>query len=166
MFSRKLYVKLIINVLDDNLLLSIHFFLSKYSYIFLGQSHKLKANEESPSNHIPYVKNEEKIWLCIGSHVTYLAPSYWYLFICLLQNFKMYSDNFLHCVLTLYCTNSSLHSFSGHNLRWALFVYRLIVATLIGNFFWWSLLKLKLKFWLNVSYMAFYAVKGFIFAHL
>ena len=24
--------------------------------------------------------------------------------------------------------------FSGHNLRWALFVYRLIGATLIGNF--------------------------------
>ena len=26
-------------------------------------------------------------------------------------------------------------SCSGHSLRWALFVYRLIVATLIGNFF-------------------------------
>ena len=36
--------------------------------------------------------------------------------------------------LTVYCLNSSLRSFSGHNLRYALFVYRLIVATLIGNF--------------------------------
>ena len=26
-------------------------------------------------------------------------------------------------------------SFSGHSLKWDLFVYRLIVATLIGNFF-------------------------------
>ena len=37
--------------------------------------------------------------------------------------------------LTLYGPNSFCHRFSGHNLRKALFVYRLIGATLIGNFF-------------------------------
>ena len=37
--------------------------------------------------------------------------------------------------LTLYGPNSFFRRFSGHNLRWALFVYRLIGATLIGNFF-------------------------------
>ena len=36
--------------------------------------------------------------------------------------------------LTLYGPNSFFHRFSGHNLRKALFVYRLIGATLIGNF--------------------------------
>ena len=63
-------------------------------------------------------------------------------------------------VSTLYCTNSYLRSFSGYNLRKALFVYRLIVATIIGIYFWWSILKLKSKFWLNVPYMARCAVKG------
>ena len=37
--------------------------------------------------------------------------------------------------LTLYLMNSFFRRFSGHSLRQALFVYRLIVATLIGNFF-------------------------------
>ena len=37
-------------------------------------------------------------------------------------------------LLTLYLLNSFFRSFSGHSLRQALFVYRLIVATLIGNF--------------------------------
>ena len=37
--------------------------------------------------------------------------------------------------LTLYLLNSFFHRFSRHSLRQALFVYRLIVATLIGNFF-------------------------------
>ena len=37
--------------------------------------------------------------------------------------------------LTLHGPNSFFGSFSGHNLREALFVYRLIGATLIGNFF-------------------------------
>ena len=34
--------------------------------------------------------------------------------------------------LTLYGPNSFFRRFSGHNLRYALFVYRLIGATLIG----------------------------------
>ena len=38
-------------------------------------------------------------------------------------------------ILSLYGPNSFFLRFSGHNLRWALFVYRLIGATLIGNFF-------------------------------
>ena len=38
-------------------------------------------------------------------------------------------------MLTLYGPNSFFRRFSGHNLRKALFVYRLIGATLIGNFF-------------------------------
>ena len=38
-------------------------------------------------------------------------------------------------VLTLYGPNSFFRRFSGHNLRQALSVYRLIGATLIGNFF-------------------------------
>ena len=38
-------------------------------------------------------------------------------------------------ILTLYGPNSFFRRFSGHNLRLALFVYRLIGATLIGNFF-------------------------------
>ena len=37
--------------------------------------------------------------------------------------------------LTLYGPNSFFRRFSGHNLRLALFVYRLIGAMLIGNFF-------------------------------
>ena len=37
--------------------------------------------------------------------------------------------------LTLYGPNSFFRRFSGHYLRWALFVYRLIGAMLIGNFF-------------------------------
>ena len=36
--------------------------------------------------------------------------------------------------LTLYLLNSFFRRFSGHSLREALFVYRLIVATLIGIF--------------------------------
>ena len=35
---------------------------------------------------------------------------------------------------TLYGPNSFFVVFSGHNLRYALFVYRLIGATLIGKF--------------------------------
>ena len=47
-------------------------------------------------------------------------------------------------ILTPYGPNSFFfRRFSGHNLRQALFVYRLIGATLIGNFF---LLKIELKF--------------------
>ena len=42
--------------------------------------------------------------------------------------------------------------FSGHNLRYALFVYRLIGAMLIGNFSDDPFLKIKLKFWSNVLY--------------
>ena len=38
------------------------------------------------------------------------------------------------CELTLYGPNSFFLRFSGHNLRWALFVYRLIGATLKGFF--------------------------------
>ena len=34
-----------------------------------------------------------------------------------------------------WANNSVFRRFSGHNLRWALFVYRLIGATLIGIFF-------------------------------
>ena len=37
--------------------------------------------------------------------------------------------------LTLYLLKYFFRRFSGHSLRQALFVYRLIVATLIGNFF-------------------------------
>ena len=37
--------------------------------------------------------------------------------------------------LTLKCMNLFFSRFSGHNLRKALFVYRLIGATLIGIFF-------------------------------
>ena len=66
-----------------------------------------------------------------------------------------YSDEwFAHSVfyglsnklLTLYGPNSFFRRFSGHNLRQTLSVYRLIGATLIGNFCWWSLLKIELKF--------------------
>ena len=34
-----------------------------------------------------------------------------------------------------YLPNYFFRRFPGHSLRYALFVYRLIVATLIGNFF-------------------------------
>ena len=43
--------------------------------------------------------------------------------------------------LTLYGPNSFFRRFSGHNLRYALFVYRLIGATLIEIFFDDSFLK-------------------------
>ena len=46
--------------------------------------------------------------------------------------FFSFADN----LTLLYCLNSFFFcSFSGHSLRYALFVYRLIVATLIGNFY-------------------------------
>ena len=38
-------------------------------------------------------------------------------------------------ILTLYGPNYFFRRFSGHNLRYALFVYRLIGTTIIGNFF-------------------------------
>ena len=37
-------------------------------------------------------------------------------------------------MLTLYCLNSFFRRFSRYSPRWALFVYRVIVATLIGNY--------------------------------
>ena len=41
----------------------------------------------------------------------------------------------LHCnYLTHKCLDSFFRSFSGHSLRYALFVYRLIGSTFIGNF--------------------------------
>ena len=52
--------------------------------------------------------------------------SFWHL------NFKFINSQLF---LTLYLLNSFFRRFSGHSLRQALFVYRLIVATLIGNFF-------------------------------
>ena len=47
--------------------------------------------------------------------------------------FNPYKFNF--CALTLHCPNSSFHRILGYNLGYSLVVYRLIVATLIGNFF-------------------------------
>ena len=51
--------------------------------------------------------------------------------------------------LSLYCL-FFFTFFLRYSLRYAPIVYRLIVAMLKRNFFWWSLLKLKSKFWLNV----------------
>ena len=48
--------------------------------------------------------------------------------------------------LTLYGTNSFFCRFAGHNLLYALFIYRLIGITLIGNFFDDPFLKIELKF--------------------
>ena len=46
-------------------------------------------------------------------------------YICIIYNY----------VLTLYGPKSFFRSFSGQDLRYTLFVYRLIGATLIGHFF-------------------------------
>ena len=50
--------------------------------------------------------------------------------------------NKLYSTINLLWTKFIFRRFSGHNLRYSLFVYRLIGATLIGNFYWWSLLKI------------------------
>ena len=54
--------------------------------------------------------------------------------LCMLYQSDKFSG-FIKESLTLYLLNSFFRRFSGHSLRLALFVYRLIVATLIGNFF-------------------------------
>ena len=52
--------------------------------------------------------------------------------------------------------------FLGHNLRKALFVYRLIGATLRRKVFWWSILKIELKFlWKGIPVIL--GAKGLMF---
>ena len=63
--------------------------------------------------------------------------------------------NFHFLKLTLYSLNSSFRCFSGHSLRQALFVYQLIVATLIGNRI------LQSKFWQYVTNSSHQGIKGY-----
>ena len=57
--------------------------------------------------------------------------------------FKVMEVLYDYIILTLYGLNSFLCRFSGHNLKYALFVYRLIGAILIWNFFDGPFLKLN-----------------------
>ena len=70
---------------------------------------------------------------------------------CLPLNIQHTLNNSIDRTLTLYGQNYFFRRFSRHNLRWALFVYRLIGATLMKIFFWWSLLKIELKFEISVK---------------
>ena len=55
---------------------------------------------------------------------------------------------------TLYCLNYFFRRFSGHSLRYRLFSSTDSQKRRSWEIFWWSLLKLKSKFWLNLPYMA------------
>ena len=74
-------------------------------------------------------------------------------FCALFPNQSLYSLSTLFVILledsvrslTLHDPNFSFLAFLGHNPREAIAIYRLIIAILVG-YFWWYLFKMKLKF--------------------
>ena len=85
-----------------------------------------------------------------------------------IKRISMRQNNFIRCFLFSFLFNFSHRNlliknkriFSGHRLRYRLFVYRLIVATLIGNIFNDQFLKIELKFRLKGTPMCSWALKG------
>ena len=84
-----------------------------------------------------------KLW---HAHCFYMSKRNWQSYSCVPYG-TLLKKCLFHFFLTLYCTNSSLRKIGS---------FRLPTHSRDAHrkFFWWSRLKLKSKFWLNVLYMA------------